>query len=123
MRLLAKFITALGIPNGYVLTAQSGQAVWQPSSGGGGSVHQAEIDFGPLPVAEGAFVVSDPTVTSTSRIIGSVAYEAPSAKDLDELEMDALDLKFAPGDGQLTIWASGREGYVADKFKINYLVV
>jgi len=36
--------------------------------------------------------------------------------------MDAFDLKFAPGSGQLTIFARGLDGYIADKFKINYLV-
>ncbi len=94
------------------------------SHAGGGSVDikQTEIDFGATPVAEASFIVTDTSVSTSSQIIGSVAYEAPTGKDLDELEMDAIDLKFAPGTGQLTIYARGLEGYLADKFKINYLV-
>ena len=51
-----------------------------------------------------------------------MAYEAPTGKDLDELDMDGLDLKFGPGTGQFTLYARGLDGYVADKFKINYLI-
>lgn len=96
-----------------------------PTSAGGGTsakVSQAEIDFGALPVAEASFVVADANVSPTSHITGTVAYEAPTGKDLDELEMDELDLKFGPGSGQFTLYARGREGYVSDKFKINYIV-
>ncbi len=86
------------------------------------NIKQTEVDFGGLPVAGASFVVTDTDVTVGSQIIGSVAYEAPTGKDLDELEMDAIDLKFAPGAGQLTIYARGLEGYLADKFKVNYLI-
>jgi hypothetical protein len=85
-------------------------------------VKQTEINFGVMPVAEAEFVVADADVSATSQLVGSVAYEAPTGKDLDELEMDHLDLKFAPGDGQLTIYAKGLDGYVADTFKVNYLI-
>lgn len=86
------------------------------------NIKQTEIDFGTTPVAEAEFIVADVDVSAGSQIIGSVAYEAPTGKDLDELEMDALDLKFGPGAGQLTIRARGLDGYLADKFRINYLV-
>lgn len=86
------------------------------------AIQQTEIDFGMVPVAEASFIVTDAAVSPSSRIIGSIAYVAPTGKDLDEMEMDALDLKFAPGSGQLTIWARGLDGYIADKFKVNYLV-
>lgn len=92
--------------------------------GSGGDVHikQAEIDFGALPVAEMSFLITDPDVEVTSNLQGEVAYVAPTGKDLDEMEMDGLELKFAPGSGQFTLYARGRDGYVADKFKVNYLV-
>jgi hypothetical protein len=83
---------------------------------------QTEIDFGVVPVAEASFVITDAGVSTGSRLVGNVAYEVPTGKDLDELEMDGLDLKFAPGAGQFTLYARGMEGYVADKFKINYLI-
>jgi hypothetical protein len=86
------------------------------------SIKQTEIDFGQVPVAEAEFTVIDASVNPSSNIIGSVAYVAPTNKDLDELEMDAIDLKFAPGDGFLKIRATGMNGFVANKFKINYAV-
>ncbi len=86
------------------------------------NIKQTEIDFGSTPVAEASFIITDASVLVTSQLIGNVAYEAPTDKDLDELEMDGLDLKFAPGSGQFTLYARGLDGYIADKFKINYLV-
>jgi hypothetical protein len=93
-----------------------------PAGGGGANIKQTEIDFGTTPVSEASFVIADVDVTAGSQLIGSVAYEAPTGKDLDELEMDGLDLKFAPGSGSFTLYVRGMDGYVADKFKINYLV-
>jgi hypothetical protein len=81
-----------------------------------------EIDFGSTPIAEKEFTVTDADVTATSKIVGCIAYVAPTGKDLDELEFDAIDLKFAPGAGQLKIYAKGLEGYVADKFKVYYII-
>jgi len=85
-------------------------------------IRQVEIDFGVFGVSEAEFTVVDVLVCPTSKITGCVAYEAPTGKDLDELEMDGLDLKFGPGTGELKIYARGIDGYVADKFKINYVV-
>lgn len=81
---------------------------------------QVEIDFGATPVSEAEFIIIDAGVTPTSVVVGSVAQIAPTGKDLDELEMDTLGLRFGAGAGQFTIFANGLEGYVADKFKINY---
>lgn len=96
--------------------------------GGGSStpgtvnVKQTEIDFGTTPLAEAEFTVVDSDVTTGSQIIGTIAYEAPTGKDLDELEMDGIDLKFQPGTGQFIVRVKGLEGDLHDKFKINYLV-
>jgi hypothetical protein len=86
------------------------------------NVKQTEIDFGATPIAESEFTVVDADVSATSQLMGTVAYEAPTGKDLDELEMDAIDLKFQPGTGQFIVRVKGEEGYLHDKFKINYLV-
>jgi len=86
------------------------------------NIKQTEIDFGATPVYGAEFTIIDADVSGTSQLIGNVAYEAPTGKDLDELEMDALDLKFQPGTGQFALRAEGRDGYLADTFKINYLV-
>ncbi len=94
------------------------------SHAGGGTldIKQTEIDFGATPISEKSFTITDTSVLVTSQLIGNVTYEAPTDKELDELEMDSLDLKFAPGDGQFILYARGLDGYIADKFKINYLV-
>ena len=103
----------------YVGTASGNTLV---SGGSGAFVSQVEIDFGSLPVAEAKFIIADDAVNPTSHIMGGVAYASPTGKDLDELEMDELDLKFGPGSGQFILYARGCDGYIADKFKINYLV-
>ncbi len=100
-----------------------GQTTLHSHTGGGTlDIKQTEIDFGTIPVSEKSFTITDASVVVTSRIIGNVVYETPTGKELDELEMDSLDLKFAPGSGQFTLYARGLDGYIADKFKVNYLV-
>lgn len=93
--------------------------VFNPSST---TVKQTEVDFGTTPVYDTSFTVTDAEVTTSSNIIGWIAYVAPTGKDLDEVEMDLIDLKFGPGSGQFTVFAKPMEGYVADKFKINYII-
>jgi hypothetical protein len=105
----------------FYIGTSAGNALIGPSTGSG-NAKQVEIDFGSLPVAEAKFLIADAGVSPTSHIVGCVAYEAPTGKDLDEMEMDELDLKFGPGSGQFTIYARGRDGYIADKFKINYMI-
>lgn len=83
---------------------------------------QVEIDFGALPVSEASFTIIDSDVSPSSQITGNVAYEAPTGKELDELTMDAIDLKFGVGVGQFVVYAVGMNGYIHDKFKINYTV-
>lgn len=78
-----------------------------------------EIDFGAIPVPQADFVIADGGVNPASVISGSVAYEAPTGKDLDELEMDDLILRFGAASGEFTINASGSTGYIAGNFKIS----
>lgn len=87
------------------------------------SISQTEIDFGSTGVSEASFVITDAAVSGTSKLIGTVAYVAPTGKDLDELDMDQLDLKFAPGTGEFTLYATAlNECLVAGAFVINYQV-
>lgn len=81
---------------------------------------QCEIDFGDFPIEQSDFVVADAAITADSVVFGAVAYAAPTGKDLDELEMDDLSLRFGVGDGFITINARGQTGLVSGKFKINY---
>lgn len=85
------------------------------------SITQAEIDVGATPVAEATVAVTDAGISTSSKIIGGLAYIAPTDKDLDELEMDALDILFEPGTGSMNVLIKGLEGYIADKFKIWYM--
>jgi len=99
-----------------------GDKSWKVPGAGSTNIKQTEIDFGVIPVSEKEFTITDSDVLVTSQITGTIAYEAPTGKELDELEMDSIDLKFAPGSGQFKIYAKGLEGYLHDKFKINYLI-
>jgi len=86
------------------------------------SMFEVEIDVGATPVSEASISVTDASITTSSKILGSVAYLAPTGKDLDEIEMDTFDLKFEPLVGSFNLKIKGLEGYIADKFKINYSV-
>ncbi len=84
---------------------------------------QAEVDFGTTPVGNGTFTITDASVTTSSHIVAEMAYEAPTSKDLDEIEMDDIMLRCQPGTGQFTMFArSVDHSLLADKFKINYFV-
>lgn len=82
-----------------------------------------EVDFGTTPVADGTFTITDNTVTSNSIIIASVAYLAPTSKDLDEVEMDDLIVRADQATaGSFSMYIKSADGsYLADKFKINYV--
>jgi collagen triple helix repeat protein len=99
-----------------------GDQTWASPGASSTNIKQTEIDFGATPVEAASFAVTDADVSPSSQLMGFVAYEAPTGKDLDEMEMDGLDLKFGPGSGAFTVYARGLDGYVADKFKVNYLV-
>lgn len=85
------------------------------------SMSEAEIDVGATPVADASINVTNTEVTATSRIIGGIAYSAPTDKDLDELDMDSFDIKFEALAGSFNVKIKGLEGYIADKFKIWYI--
>ena len=81
---------------------------------------QTEIDFGATPVEVADIIITDAGINTGSRITGQIAYVAPTGKEIDELEFDAFDLRFAPGAGQCTLHITSLEGLVADKFVIYY---
>lgn len=85
---------------------------------------QTEIDFGSeLHINQKEFTITNSKVRSYSIIQCSVAYDAPTGKDLDELEMDVLEVKAgAPTDGSFKLLVTGTEGSISGKFKINYSV-
>lgn len=87
------------------------------------TIRQTEIDFGSTPVADTSFTISDSDVNSSSIIKAWISYDAPTGKDLDEIEMDTIDLNCGQaGSGSFTLFAKPKDGYVADKFKVNYSI-
>lgn len=96
---------------------------WQSPGASSTNIKQTEVDFGATPVADGTFPITDGDVSGTSQIIASVAYEAPTGKDLDEIEMDDLIIRCGNGTGTFNMFITAADGsYLADKFKINYLI-
>jgi hypothetical protein len=85
------------------------------------AVTQVEVDFGTTPVESAIFTITDAGMTTAKHVIASLAYEAPTGKDLDELEMDTLSIICGNGTGQFDMFIRSTDGsYLADKFKINY---
>lgn len=111
---------ASGTPNGTKFIRDDGVLVTPTAAA---SISQTEIDFGTTPLSEKLFTIPDASVSLSSKITGSVAYEAPTGKELDELEMDDLQLRFGPGTNEFFLYVRSANGsYLADKFKINYQV-
>jgi len=81
---------------------------------------QTEIDFGATPVNDATFSITDANVSATSRIVICLSGDTPTGKDNDELEFDTFSLIATPAAGSFSLYARALEGYVADKFKINY---
>jgi hypothetical protein len=92
--------------------------------GGSGSfsMTQVEIDFGSTPTSYKTFVISDASITSSSKILVMQAGDAPTGKSADENEMDYLKFSAIPGSGQFTLNAYSIDGSVINKFKINYTI-
>lgn len=84
------------------------------------AITEVEIDVGATPVAEAIVSVINAGVSVSSKIIGGIAYKAPTGKDIDELEMDALDIKLEPLAGSLNVHVKGLEGYIAGAFTVWY---
>lgn len=106
---------------GEIQRLQAGDTI----SGASATITQVEVDFGATPVPEATFTVVDAVTTAASNIIASVAYAAPTGKDLDELEMDDLIIRAGYNGvaGQFDMFIRPADGgYVHDKYKINYLI-
>lgn len=85
---------------------------------------QIEVDFGNIAIPEKSFTIADGDVKSNKKIIAQLAYEAPTGKDLDEIEMDYLNIRCSTQDGLLTMFITSNDGsYLHDKFKINYTLI
>lgn len=84
---------------------------------------QTEVDFGTTPVEDATFTVADDQVKTTSHIDCWLSGDAPTGKDADEIGLDALLIAATPASaGNISIYVRGLEGYVHDKFKLDYVV-
>lgn len=88
------------------------------------SITQTEVDFGTTPLAEKTFSITDAGAIVGSKITATVAYDAPTGKDLDEIEMDDLIIKCGNATaGFFDMLIRAVDGsYLSDKFKINYII-
>lgn len=84
-------------------------------------VLQTEVDFGSGNETEKSFTITDPDVATDSQILLTMAGDAPTDKDQDELEMDAFYMWALPGAGEFTLFMRALDGPVHGKFKINYV--
>jgi hypothetical protein len=90
------------------------------------SMKQVEIDFGTTPLSSSSFTIADTSITATSLISAQVAYDAPTGKELDEIEMDEFSIKCGQNNAGVgfSIFMNATDGsLLADSFKINYTVV
>lgn len=109
--------------SGKSLTSDGINSSWVAGGAASTVVHQIEIDFGSIPIDGTGFLISDASISSNSKLHGYISYESPTNKDLDELEMDILDIKIGPsGNGFALMYIQGCDGYIHDKFKINYTI-
>lgn len=84
------------------------------------TVSSAEINVGALPTIEAVIVVTDASVTATSKIIAVHSGIAATGKDADEAEMDVIILRCTPNGGSFTVYVLSLTGPVSGLFKINY---
>lgn len=85
---------------------------------------QVEVDFGTdLYKDYKIFTISDTDIKAGDIIIANIAYDAPTNKDLDEIEMDPIICTAGTSvDGAFQLLVRGLQGSITNKFKINYTV-
>lgn len=92
-----------------------------PGPPGAMNMTQIEVDFGTTNyVTEAIFTITDAACLITSKVIAVLAFEAPTGKDLDEVEMDSFFIECKAEAGQFQMHIYSLEGSVYGKFKINY---
>ena len=83
-----------------------------------------EIDFGATPVSSGTFTITDAGISTGSKIMVALRYDAPTNKDVDELDMDKIQCIAGQctGGSCLVRVVEDDGSYLADKFKLIYLI-
>lgn len=82
---------------------------------------QAEVDFGSVrTLSQKLFTVTDADAKEGKLVIPVIAYEAPTGKSLDEVEMDSFEVKGRAQNGLVDLLVTSLTGRVTGAFKINY---
>ncbi len=86
------------------------------------NVAQVEVDFGDdLYTNYKIFTISDSTVAEGAKIIANIAYDAPTDKSLDEIEMDEIICTAGNSrTGSFDLIVKSLSGSLRNKFKVNY---
>lgn len=101
----------------------SGVITCTVSAGGSISVTETEIDFGTaFGYYDKTFVVTDAGVSAASKIIITQSGNAPTGRQADENQMDALSCNALPASGSFTLFCRALPGPVAGKYKIFYTI-
>jgi len=111
-------VPATGAPAGKFLKDND---TWA-AAGGQATIKQTEIDFGSSPKEQESFTITDADVTTGSHIIGYVALETPTGRDLDEVRAERLTVLCGNGAGSFPMEVQAIVGRVSGMFKINYLI-
>lgn len=85
---------------------------------------QVEVDFQEdLYQTYKIFTILDEDVVAGDSIVANIAYDAPSGKELDEIEVDNI-ICYAgnASDGSFDLIVKGMTGSLHDKFKVNYTI-
>lgn len=85
---------------------------------------QVEIDFEEeLYKDYKIFTIPDSDIQTGDIIIANIAYDAPTFKDLDEIEMDPIICTAGTSvEGSFQLIFRGLQGSLRNKFKVNYTI-
>jgi hypothetical protein len=86
------------------------------------TITEIEIDFGATAVAELSFIISDASITITSKIVVLQSGRAATGRSADENELDIIRFVATPAAGSFQLSATCLSGRVSGKYKVNYLV-
>jgi len=86
------------------------------------AISEVELDFGVTPVRSRKFVVVHAPATATSKIIMNQSGAAPTGRQADENEMDAIYCSCNPDVGQFTVFATCLTGSLTGLYKFNFMM-
>ncbi len=83
---------------------------------------EAEIDFGATPVWSQRFTISNPNITTSSKLLVTQSGVTPTGGFGDEAELDPLSFFAVPAQGSMVVTAAPLAGFVLGKFRLNYQI-